>query len=51
MFIFRKEFLHSNGIESHMDLQMKASFVYQSTLDFIQTEMAIKQVEDHFERN
>jgi aspartate--ammonia ligase len=25
--------------------------VYQSTLDFIQTEMAIKQVKDHFERN
>src|SRR3954452_12896043 len=25
--------------------------VYQSTLNFIQTEMAIKQVKDHFERN
>jgi aspartate--ammonia ligase len=25
--------------------------VYRSTLDFIQTEMAIKQVKDHFERN
>lgn len=25
--------------------------VYQSTLDFIQTEMAIKQIKDHFERN
>jgi aspartate--ammonia ligase len=25
--------------------------VYQSTLDFIETELAIKQVKDHFERN